>query len=59
MRVREPKTVVVRVPIALRDEAKQWQRLLGSSKEVDGWKQIQKLYTIKSKKIYPDVVYKL
>lgn len=59
MRCRTPKTIVARVPVELRKEAMQWQKLLGSNKEVDGWKQVMKLYKIKSKKIYPDEVFRL
>ena len=59
MRCRTPKTIVARVPMELRKEAMQWQKLLGSNKEVDGWNQVMKLYKIKSKKIYPDEVFRL
>jgi len=53
------KTVVVRVPVELRNMAKDWQKLLGSTKEVDGWKQIQKISKIKSDKIYPKAMFKI
>jgi len=57
--MRRRKTVVVRVPLELRKMAKDWQKLLGSTKEVDGWKQIHKISKIKSDKIYPDVMFKI
>jgi len=56
---RAKKTVVVRVPIELRNAAKGWQRLLGSDKEIDGWNQIKKIHSAKSKKIYPDTVFRI
>ena len=58
--MRKPvKTVVVRVPIELKQYAKDWQRALGSSKEIDGWNQIKKIYSIKNKKMYPQELFRL
>lgn len=56
---RKPNTVVVRVPIELKNHAKQWQKALNSKKEIDGWNQINNIYLIKNEKMYPKELFKL
>jgi len=56
---KKPTTVVTRVPKSLWGTMKFWKKALNFKTEKQAWEYVYKIYNSKSKKIYPEEIFKL